>query len=247
MTNSLFLLFNLQANLMKAYQPHYGLPEFPLDLNTRESQATLREYVGFLIEESSEMFVSYFTRADKVIRNQPVSGEPTLREIADEGADVLHFMLEVMLFANVGSEDVLSKLLALGAEELETIDDTLFSFIDKTLAREGLEYNPLTIFPISPQEKGLLGSVVSTDSVQAIPILLWDLVNSLNLATSTLKLKPWKMKAGPVDENKLRESLAHSFIVLMAVFKLMGATPLNIYKAYVAKNDENFLRIKNKY
>lgn len=249
MTNSIALTLKLQQNLMTAYSSHHGLPKAPINIDSPEGQGLIRELIDFMLEETSELFTAYFDYSHYITNNlRDIPKGSTLQDIAEEGADVMHFLLEILVFSSVSEVDIRAKLEELKADYFESTELMLDSFIDNTLVKEGLVYNPLSVYPlVSPSDKGKIGSRISAQAVQVLPILLWDLTNAMMMAQRKLRIKPWKKTRELTEVDIYKGHLAHAYIIFIAVLKSMGGDIDNIYKAYIQKNDKNFLRIKENY
>ena len=109
-------IYELQNVLIDHYVNIEGLPPYPLDVNSRDNQALLKDFGSRFIEELSEGFEAYVGSREKVLLG--LSGlDPTedvegtlklLLNFNEEQADAMHFIIELLIFSNIQPEDILN-------------------------------------------------------------------------------------------------------------------------------------------
>lgn len=110
-------IYEMQKNLLKGYIDIEGLPQYPININTKKNQALIKDFVGRIIEELAESYESlvfiseamekylYLTFCDDY-RKTLVSICNHLQNTNEELADALHFMVELLIYANIQPEDI---------------------------------------------------------------------------------------------------------------------------------------------
>lgn len=270
--NYLEQIYSLQKELIDHYVGIEGLPQYPLDVNTKKNQLLIKDFVGRVIEELAEGYESFKLVEDITQKNQLwFNGDNNheyqqmlnhLQNANEEQADALHFMVELLIFANIQPED---------------IDDYCNSYLDQ-LNQHTLTYEPNTL-----HKAGMIGySLLTNDnegdhtgtSLDLLSLLdtdkdislikggriynrqayhemksnMWDVVYHLNIARNYLKNKPWKQSQMMTNELAFQEELVKAFIKLIGYFYTLGLTDKeDIYILYFKKQRVNKFRINSKY
>lgn len=265
-------IYSLQKELLKNYQKIERLPPYPIDVNTKESQVILKDLTGRVIEELAEGYESHILikgMVEKVGLNLDLMDEDIynnmishLQNLNEELADALHFMVELLIYANIEPEDINSWI---DKKYLE-IDGSLPERFKKNpdiLNKAGLLYystwqskvrviNSIPLLDVSvsdEQVKYLPGAkfysdvLVEEDSCKC----LWDITYSLNISRNCLKNKPWKQTGVMTNEVLYQSKLVESFVSLIGYFSLLSITPEELYYIYFKKNKVNQFRIESKY
>lgn len=110
-------IYELQKELIDNYVKIEGLPEYPIDVNTKKNQALIKDFVGRVIEELCEGYESMLLIDNFMIKNNYLSynidseeynqGMNHLQNVNEEMADALHFMVELLIYVNIQPEDIL--------------------------------------------------------------------------------------------------------------------------------------------
>lgn len=167
-------MFELQSSLLKEYLPIEGLPEWPLNVNTRKAQAILKDMSARVIEELGEGYESttyvlqmldtlgYNFNSNKWTRENYRQVLNHLQNSNEEQADAISFFINLLLYSNISVEDIKSFI------------------IYKGLGTPTLKANTLTTDDISTQyimEVGLslLNNRFNDDSIDNIYIGSWDI------------------------------------------------------------------------
>ncbi len=114
-------IYDLQKVLIDHYIGLEGLPQYPLDINLKESQALLKDFSSRVIEELAEGYEAYLKSIEITKENLYWSGvdshdkvNPLLEALLnfnEEQADAMHFMVELLIFSNIQPEDIKSFIL----------------------------------------------------------------------------------------------------------------------------------------
>lgn len=95
-------MFVQQRNFMQLLREKRGLPDFPVDLTSKEGQQACREAGLSGIEEAFEAFS--LLRNWKKHRATMVP-EINREEFIEEMSDAFHYFIEVMVFADVSADE----------------------------------------------------------------------------------------------------------------------------------------------
>lgn len=109
-------LFSLQQGLVDEYIKIEGLPQYPININTKKSQVLIKDFIGRVIEELAEGFesmlaVNGLTDKNKFWYNLSL-GDPNeerdfklamshLQNVSEEMMDALHFFLELLIYVDI--------------------------------------------------------------------------------------------------------------------------------------------------
>lgn len=109
-------IYDLQKKLIDGYVKIEGLPPYPLDVNTKKSQALIKDFVGRVIEELAEGYesllqVQELTEANHswAIRMDKAKFTECLNHLQNAGeemADAMHFMTELLIYCNIQPDDI---------------------------------------------------------------------------------------------------------------------------------------------
>lgn len=264
-------IFELQESLLSHYIKIEGLPSYPLDVNSKKSQIILKDFTGRVIEELAEGFESqvlvnnlaknqgYFQIHNGYIPGSPVMYNKAFEEakghvqnINEELADSLHFIMELLIYTNIGSEEIkyyLSKISMDFGIPYESHGDVLGESIDFGLRLTGMNLgiNIYSFGVLDRDECTPIGWNAGESFINGVSHLLWDVTYSLSISRNCLKNKPWKQTGQLTDEITYQGLLVESFIKLCAYFGYLGLSSKTLFEIYFKKNCINQFRIKSKY
>lgn len=111
-------IYSMQKNLLSGYIGIEGLPQYPIDINTKASQTLLKDFTARVIEELSEGYES-FQAVDGIMQNSHYkirAGDDLvyiellnhLQNANEENADAVHFFIELLIYANIQPEDIMA-------------------------------------------------------------------------------------------------------------------------------------------
>lgn len=110
-------IYSMQKGLLSGYIGIEGLPQYPVDINTRASQTLLKDFTARVIEELSEGYES-FQLIDSIMQKnlaQIYAGESPslytellnhLQNANEENADAIHFFIELLIYVNIQPQDI---------------------------------------------------------------------------------------------------------------------------------------------
>lgn len=113
-------IYEMQKGLLERYIGIEGLPQYPVDINTKASQTLLKDFTSRIVEELSEGYESFQLVSEcfeknqsKIIREGGDTSEYVevlnhLQNANEENADAIHFFVELLIYANIQPEDIKS-------------------------------------------------------------------------------------------------------------------------------------------
>lgn len=118
-------IFKLQKGLLENYIGIEGLPQYPLNVNTRQSQTLLKDFTSRVVEELAEGYESLELLSSLAMESQlfiDAGYDPKvtksfimalnhLQNASEEMADALHFFTELLIYANIQPDDIKSWML----------------------------------------------------------------------------------------------------------------------------------------
>lgn len=265
-------IYSLQKELIDHYVGIEGLPQYPLDVNTKKNQLLIKDFVGRVIEELAEGYESFklvgeITEKNQLWFNGDYNNEYVqmlnhLQNANEEQADALHFMVELLIFANIQPEDIDSYCNKI----CDDLNQHTLTLTTNTLHKAGMiGYNMLKVdngsevtTPVlnlltlldSDKDTSLIkgGSLYSSLSYLEMKSNMWDVVYHLNIARNYLKNKPWKQSQMMTNESAFQEELVKAFIKLIGYFYTLGLNDReDIYTLYFKKQRVNKFRIHSNY
>lgn len=124
-TNGQYLeeLFSLQKGLLDDYIKIEGLPQYPININTKKSQVLIKDFIGRVIEELAEGYESILSVKELTFTHKYWYNLGTaigsseerkgfelaishLQNVSEEMVDALHFFLELLIYVNITPEDL---------------------------------------------------------------------------------------------------------------------------------------------
>lgn len=111
-------IYEMQKGLLERYIGIEGLPQYPIDINTKANQTLLKDFTSRIVEELSEGYESFQLVSEcfeknqaKIIREGGDTPEYVevlnhLQNANEENADAIHFFIELLIYANIQPEDI---------------------------------------------------------------------------------------------------------------------------------------------
>lgn len=247
-------LFALQKILINYYIKIEGLPSYPIEINTKQSQNIIKDFSSRIIEELGEGFESYLIMMDMFHNGEnEIDMIPYLQNFNEEIADAIHFWLELMIFSGFEVSHL--------KKWMET--DWEISFKNPDLFAEYLKLGghfvegaiPMIKIPkrmvikdIDLKDEFLRGGrALSKVLCHQMKIYLWDITYYLQIARNTLKNKPWKQTHMLTDLEQYEQNLKKVTYSLFTFFYFAGFTKESLFHIYYKKNKVNQFRIESKY
>ena len=283
--NPLFTMYDLQKELLDHYIGIEGLPQYPIDINPKKSQTLLKDFTSRVIEELAEGYESLVFADDISANNQywmsiytPFFNKEDfkqclnhLQNTTEEFADATHFMLELLIYANIQPEDINNYVLKVSNKLPISLTDNDYLqnamnlgtyWLTNDFGNEDIRisspistmdfvkiYEDIKIdnnFSIDT-DYILVGKYYSKENVIRIKNYLWDVTYLLNISRNLLKNKPWKQSPLLTDDQRYQEILVKSFITMVGLFYITGINSEKLYRLYFKKNKVNQFRIRSNY
>ena len=244
-----------------------------MDVNTRKSQAILKDFIGRIIEELFEGYESIEQVIDILIKkgfnsrvlidSECIDILNGLQNANEEQADALGFFISTLLFSNILPEDIysystkvlgrkpnnLNELMSIGANRLylkDALDNhhRRFHLFNDDMV-EWLHDKGYKIEDLFEYTAGFHS--VSTDELDYERNQLWLVVYELNKARNLLKNRPWKQTEVMTKELEFQESLVKSFIYYLGYLADRGFDQDKVVTLFNRKQALNIWRIKSGY
>lgn len=266
-------LYEKGEEQLVAYKRIDDYGKYPMDVNTRKSQAILKDFIGRIIEELFEGYESMEQVVDILIEKgfnvgALVDSECTdilngLQNANEEQADALGFFISTLLFSNILPEDIysystkvlgrkpnnLNELMSIGANRLYLKDalDNLhkrFNIFNEDMMW-WLQAKEYKIEDLFEYTAGF--HTISGNELYYERDQLWLVVYELNKARNLLKNRPWKQTEVMTKELEFQESLVKSFIYYLGYLADRGFDQDKVVTLFNRKQALNMWRIKSGY
>lgn len=251
------------------------LPMYPIDVNSRNGQAVLKDMSARVIEEIGEGYEST-TYALQLLgkygfnKNIMTEEDHTmllnhLQNSNEEQADAIAFFVELMLYCNILPEDIYRYVQNVLLKKYQT--NKRFYWNLESLMEVGLAllqerfgditsglYRVIEDEDFETQEEAdhvfsyIPGyNCISWDFHDNEAKLAWEVTYHLSVARNFLKNKPWKQTGVMTDEKALQEEIVIAFIEYLGYLKYCGFTAQSVYVLRFKKHKVNEFRQKSNY
>jgi hypothetical protein len=242
------------------------LVPYPVDLQSKEGQVTIRQYFDFFEEELFEFNETYLKGIVKyqnpnLIKKDEFMG--FLKELHDEMADIYHFSLELLIFSDIGPIEVREVLKQISADNnwgaainMDNLLNSIFTIAKLNNAYQQVVPQKNTYLKIELDEFIMalegepyykMGLMLGTDIYPQLTQYTYSVLSEYRAAFKLLKNKPWREGAPALNENKFQTQLIMGFLSLNGLLANFGCDEACLYNSYVDKNNEVLERIKNQY
>ena len=259
-------IYELQMELIDNYVRIEKTVAPPININTKSSQVLLKDFTGRVIEELAEGYESLIEISNLTEKNllwvadfdpdDLVQCFNHMQNATEEMADAMHFMVELLIYANIQPEDidvyvsklipktddlplehnVIAKCMIKGTSDIRDMYPEILD--SKKLDELSLPHNPDLL---------TCGRRYNLNDYSLYKSMLWDVTYHLNIARNFLKNKPWKQSQMMTNEEAYQEELVKAFICMMGAFYEMGIDDANLYYIYFKKHMVNRFRQKSLY
>lgn len=282
-------IYSMQKNLLAGYIGIEGLPQYPIDINTKASQSLLKDFTARVVEELSEGYESFQAISESMSKNHWKLANDNcedstyiellnnLQNANEENADAIHFFVELLIYANVGPDDIMSYMEKYAKDnhfnkiEIDSFNemrgDVLYTAqnmgvkwlmdegnIDVTLNHQKIDllkwYENKDSGSLPEYNINLLvgGRMYNYEDYEIqYPYILWKITHHLNIARNFLKNKPWKQSQVMTQELKYQAELVKAFIYFCGYLGWIGMDSKEVFYIYFKKNHINKFRQKSLY
>lgn len=247
-------MFELQKHLLDHYIGIESLPQYPINIHTREGQALLKDFTGRMIEELGEGFESYLIMLEMF--HQGIDEEemiPHLQNFNEEISDAIHFWLELMIYSGYEIAHLERWFIEYAGVNTPMFDlfgawYNLGSFlVNSEVATKKIPCRWVIKDHMLQDEFLRGGRQLGNNRKDIMKQYLWDITYYLQLARNTLKNKPWKQTEMTTDFRQYESAMSKTALALFKFFYFAGFTPASLHLIYYKKNKVNQFRIKSKY
>lgn len=250
-------LFALYEEMFIPYRLLQQLPQAPIIIDKRSSQVILREIIGYLCEEASEAITVMEQITEECYKPESDHKliEGLFREYNEELADILHFLVKLLIYSNIDATSIKSYYLALTTERslsnlyfpAHTLDTTFGIALFMNSMDGRLTYLGKEILFGRDETFLKAGTKVSIEILLEHKALMFEVIHNLNKACNTLKNKPWKQTETPTDIGKYQLYLMEAWLWLFKYYQFVGLDAQSLFSIFWYKNRLNLKRIEQKY
>ena len=268
-------IFDLQEILMEGYigKIERNLPTYPISINSEKGQVVLKDFSSRVIEETAEGYES--TSAALELLAQHGFNEDNLNQEQfemlinhlqnsnEEQADAFAFFVELMLYANIGPEDIYEyarKVLGYPSGSEIILHDLMVIGYNLHL-KEGWVEQQMNLFPVVSEanleyynkDVAHVNSYIpgfrnmNTELHANEDHMLWKVAYHLNISRNFLKNKTWKQTQELTDGVRYQAEVVQAFISYCGYLMAMGFTDETFYVLFFKKHMVNRFRQKSGY
>ena len=254
-------------DLINEYVKIERTPAPPININTKSSQVLLKDFTGRVIEELAEGYeslieVDALTQKNRLWQYEYDEKDMVMcfnhmQNASEEMADAMHFMVELLIYANIQPEDineyvsrlipathrvgpelhnnVIAKCMIKGTSDIREMYPEILNF--KYVPMRNIWAHCYQDLPL-PKNENLIhcGSRYNHDYYRLFKAMLWYVTYHLNIARNFLKNKPWKQSQMMTNEefNELDELLCYPCFVEYDAF-IKTPSSFNSTDTYLAE------------
>lgn len=263
--DSINLMFDGKRLLMESYQEIESFPDWPLDLNIRENQKVLRDFMSRFTTELAEAFERLVLQWGFVNTNQLKNAQECCEYFNEEIADAWQFLLEIMVFSGI-CEDELRQWMASyktdnagfeGMMDETNVLGSLLKFANWKNRNEGKTgiYDERNLFVVYKMEELIAKDKmecqgarrISTEMVDGAAEYQWWITYTIHIAMNRLKIKDWTREERKSNTLAYLEGIIDTFILMIQYMDFLGKDESSILKSFTLNTKKNFDRIKNGY
>lgn len=265
--NFLETIFDIAKEQLKAYKDSgiEQLPDYPMNINIPRNQEVIKDFISRVIEELNEGFESTDI-VYQLLNNDSIGWnmdrlddestqyiKDTLQNACEEQADALGFMMTILLYLNIGSDDLLrwsgkhvTKVCTNLNQVMAVGRDLLISKMDD-YAVTTAPYN-IVDYQTSSDSEYIPGfSRMNYGYHRTEKLAIFSITYCLNMARNDLKCRPWKKTQVLTKENEVQSYIVEAFYLFMGFIKMYGFDPYSITNLYFKKYKLNIWRLKTNY
>lgn len=257
--NGMSQMFDMQKKLMKHYISIEAIPQYPIDIHSRLGQKTIKNGIYWFIEELSEAYAETIEILNHASQNSLSVAYSHLEKYNEEIADVMHFLIELLIYSGIENAEDVEKIIAIKIEENGFAGliqhgnplGTLFSIAGALNQIQNLFISDSQQFIVigkmetlkTPYLSGC--SKISPRSLNMQHDLLWTIVHALNQLSNLLKNREWHQREQKANIIRYYDNLANCLIIIFQYLNFLGFTELGLFQAFWLKNEILEERILN--
>jgi hypothetical protein len=262
--NILNQLIPMQKELVDQYIQLESLPQYPIDLNSRDGQKVIKTFVGRAVEELAEAYEFLEAVYTMASTNDMKSAQGALQEYNIEMADFWHFLLEILLYSDMGLAritNIVDGAFQTDWERYQGLYKTdnpfksllnLAAFINQEQKRKSIENKPDRFTVATDAEmvdNPLLcgGRRISERLLEQHTECLWDITYNLNKLCNYLKNRDWAQTDRVTNILGYNNQVLKVLLSVAIYMDFAGFGEIQIVNNYWYKHCLNLERIKDKY
>lgn len=252
-------IFTMQENLINRYVERDMLPPRGLDINDPKTAEFFRKAVGWLTEEVFEAEEDNKALVMNIMQNDPKDATMLLKNYSKEMGDVLAFLIEIMIYAEIGPKEVEAYYEQVAStQNLPIITGDGLSTGYRFARHLGFYENPdlvdakryaKTLVPLAVYEmEYYAGYVVGVELHKFQVEGYFNLIGALWRGVNFLKRKPWVEGDRPfVNVPLFQQHIMEAFTWYLSVADMGGWEPKGIYYHFERVNKLNHKRLDEGY
>ena len=230
------------------------LPWYPIDLRTEPGQAVIRDFSTRMAEELSELFSEIEKLTELTTGNANFDRDEeaiVMANLNEEFADVVHFMLNIVLYSGLDYNAVLDRYHKIAQQVGSTFDDNNPLDNILSLARLDIIYSQNTsLLPthsrVSILRKDALYCVpnnITLDNLESFKVMFWEINHEIQKLINLLKIRYWRTEDSNLSSatytNQLYSVLDRVFVLL----SMLNFTSVSLARVFYIKHYINLKRI----
>lgn len=224
-----------QKGLLNEYIVLEGLPDYPVNLQEKEGQLIIKEFIGRAIEELSEAYDAMLEAFKAAASNNKKTAIRYLSDYNEEISDFWHFLCEILLYSDMDSDNIEVMIQGYLSENPQyegfyrdgrpwKFFLQMGGYINSPDDR-GCIRNKMDRFTIATEDEMINdpmlcgGRRVSETLIQDHAVLLWQITHELYQLANLLKNRRWTTTERIVNQQQYKYQMV---MVLMAVGTYMN-------------------------
>lgn len=260
--NYLEQMYEAQKVLLAEYITIEGLPQYPIDINTKSGQKLVRDFISRYTEELFEAYQELGLALIAFDSNEPGEARKHILKYQEEIADSNHFLLEILIYAGIDTDLIEVSFRAYGAEQsignLMITNNPLSTLFNVGNFANAINKEDVQIGRASQYvgftrqyllENGACegGNRLSKLTLEKHALFMFKILSNLSYATMMLKNKAWVLEEKKVNEIQFIETMMGTLLVMGQYWDFAGFSARTLFQGYMEKNAINKQRIKDKY
>lgn len=258
------VLIDKQKELLVHYIAIESLPDYPVDLNTRIGQKTIKSFIDKGIEELAESYTELTNMLQYASSNKTKHAMECLENYNLEIADFYHFFLEVLIYSNLDTGDLnimVQDFIAQNYAQAVTITEgkdavsallIIGQWINQEARRKTISPKNDRFIVASEEEAAdhtLYAGArrISEQLLDQHAECLWYLTYSLKSIAFQLKNRDWNTTDRETNKVAYYDAICRAFLALMVYMDFAGFGQIPIVNNYLHKAQINLKRIKDGY
>ena len=282
-------VFQLQESLLEKYLDIEKLPKWPININNRQSQRIIKDMSARVIEELGEGYESTtlvlqmltelgynldYPYGNKWSNDKYRQLLNHLQNSNEEQVDALAFFINILLYSNIGVDDIKEYVVYSGLNKTEYLDIPKEQISTSYLMIVGLDIlqdrfsdskeckrhtwkiiseNIFECYSLTYDDYLKVTSYtpafhsISWDFHEVEAKMCWEISYHLSVARNYLKNKSWKQTDEITDEKRFQEEIVIAFLELLGYFKYIGFNADTLLQLRYKKHLVNEFRINSNY